>query len=70
MSSFRLRKVLEEKGMTQTELARLSGVSQVRISEISSGKASAVSLALLDKIAAALNVSVYDLIDAKPRRHK
>lgn len=69
-TSFRLKQVLEEKGMSQMELMRRTGVSQARISEIYSGKAKAVSLSVLDKFASALNVSVHALIEESPSKRR
>lgn len=66
-SKFRLADVLDERGLTQSDLARLSGVSLPRINEICLGKAKAVSLATLDQIAGALKISICDLIEERKR---
>lgn len=53
----RLTKVRQEKGLSQRELARRSGVSQPEISKIESGKMKAYP-AYERKLAAALGVKV------------
>lgn len=70
MSSFRLKQVLAEKGITQAELMRRSGVTRARINEICSGQAQSVSLSVLDKLASALNVSVHALIEESPSKRR
>lgn len=58
----KVKDVRTEKGFSQRQLARKSGVSLGHISELESGKANP-SLLTLDKLAAALNVEVFDLLD-------
>jgi predicted XRE-type DNA-binding protein len=43
---------LAESGMTQTEAAKVLGVTQVRVSDIKRGKINSFSLDLLDRLAA------------------
>ena len=57
----RLRKVRLEKGMTQTELSKKSGVSRCTINGIEKGHRLTVLTETLLKLARALGVSVSDL---------
>ncbi|MEC0183178.1 helix-turn-helix transcriptional regulator [Paenibacillus peoriae] len=52
----KLKEVLKEKGITQKQLEELSGVSQARISKLSSGDRQEVNLLMLEKIAHALDI--------------
>lgn len=61
---FCLREVRERIGMTQSDLAKASDVSQSHISEIESGKA-IPTVFVAKKLAAALGVSVDELIQEK-----
>lgn len=67
---FRLLEVLAELGVSQRELARLSGISLTIISRIANNKAKQVALATLDKLAAALGVEPGDLIVREPKKGK
>lgn len=57
-----LRKLREEKGLSQEKLARLSDVANNTIIKIESGKNQNPTLDTLKKISKALEVSVDDLI--------
>jgi len=57
-----LRKLREEKGLSQEKLARLADVANNTIIKIEVGKNQNPTLVTLKKIAKALNVSVDDLI--------
>lgn len=57
-----LRRLLSDRGLTQSELADKSGVSQGFVSKLCNGRAIASSLDLKN-IADALEVSSDDLID-------
>ncbi|ALP38271.1 XRE family transcriptional regulator [Paenibacillus sp. 28ISP30-2] len=52
----KLKQVLKEKGITQKQLEELSGVSQARISKLSSDDRQEVNLLMLEKIAHALEI--------------
>lgn len=69
-TAFRLSEILEKRGMTQSELARLSGVSHVTINRMCGNKTEGVTLSTLDRIAAALGVEPGELIvrEKKGRR--
>ena len=57
-----LRKLREEKGLSQEKLARLSDVANNTIIKIEGGKNQNPTLDTLKKISKALDVSVDDLI--------
>jgi len=57
-----LRKLREEKGLSQEKLARLSDVANNTIIKIEGGKNQNPTLDTLKKISKALEVSVDDLI--------
>ncbi|WP_197029333.1 helix-turn-helix domain-containing protein [Alicyclobacillus macrosporangiidus] len=61
----RLREARERAGLTQSELARLSGVSQSHISEIETNR-TAPTVFVAKKLARVLGVSVDDLIEEEP----
>jgi DNA-binding Xre family transcriptional regulator len=67
-TKFRLDKVLEQLGVSQSELARRSRVSLVTINRIHGNKTEGVSLSTLDKIAAALGVEPGELIVRETKR--
>ena len=69
-TTFRLSEILEAKGISQSELARLSRVSHVTINRMCGNKTEGVTLATLDKIASALGVEPGELIvrEKKSRR--
>lgn len=59
----RIKEILKEKGITQTELAGTLGISQVGLNKLINGNP---SLSSLERIATALNVSVKELFDDNP----
>lgn len=63
---FRLSEILEQVGMTQTELARRSGVSQVTVNGLARNRTSRVDLATLDALSAVLGCEPGDLIEREP----
>ncbi len=67
---FNLAELLRHRGMAQSELRRLSGVSQRTITRLYTNATAQVSLATLDKIATALKVEPGELIarEKKGRR--
>ncbi|MDY3513709.1 helix-turn-helix transcriptional regulator [Riemerella anatipestifer] len=54
----RIKEILKEKGITQTEFAGTLGISQVGLNKLINGNP---SLSSLEKIANALNIPVRDL---------
>ncbi|MGW9528905.1 helix-turn-helix domain-containing protein [Paenibacillus terrae] len=52
----KLKEILKAKGITQKQLEELSGVSQARISKLSSDDRQEVNLLMLEKIAHALEI--------------
>ena len=67
---FRLHELLEEHGLSQSELARRSGISFVTVNGIANNKTKQVSLATLDALCGALDVEPGELLerDAPKRR--
>ncbi|MGI6777514.1 MAG: helix-turn-helix domain-containing protein [Acetivibrionales bacterium] len=59
----RLRKLRNEKCMTQCQLAEKARVSQAYINELENGKKHNPSVSILGKLAKALGVATSDLID-------
>jgi len=57
-----LRKLREAKGLSQEKLARLADVANNTIIKIEAGKNTNPTLDTLQKIAKALDVSIYDLL--------
>lgn len=69
-TEFRLAEILAVCGMSQRELARLSGVSFVTVNAIHGNRTTRVDLATLDKLAAVLGVQPGELIVKAPKRRK
>lgn len=69
-SRFRLNEIVDERGIALRELARLSGVTYPTVSSIYHNRAKGVVLSTLDKLAEALGVSVFDLIQPAPSRKR
>jgi transcriptional regulator with XRE-family HTH domain len=69
---FRLAAILNRAGVTQTELARRTGLSFATINRLCTNATAQVSLETLDKIAIELDVPVGDLFetDRRPKRGK
>jgi transcriptional regulator with XRE-family HTH domain len=68
---FCLREILEARGISQSELARQSGVSFATINRLATNATRQVSLDTLDKIATTLGVDPGALIvREKSRRRK
>ena len=69
-ATFRLAELLERRGMTQAELARLSGVSLRTISRLARNETGQVSLETLDRLAEVLQVQPGELVarERKARR--
>jgi putative transcriptional regulator len=65
---FRLAELLEEKGMTQSELARRSGVSQVTVNAIANNRTTRVDLATLDALSLELGVNPGELLEREEPR--
>jgi len=57
-----LRKLREQKGLTQEKLARLADVSNNTVIKIEAGKNENLTLNTLKKLVQALDISVDDLI--------
>lgn len=53
----KLKEVLAERGMTQSELAKLSNLSETAVSTFVRGQGNSINKEHLSKIASALNIS-------------
>ncbi len=62
---YNLRKIRESKGMTQGELAEKSGISRITICRIENETQKDLLVGNLNKLAAALDCEVSDLICEK-----
>lgn len=58
---YRIKEVREEHGMSQTQLAEISGVSRATIWALETGKEKVTTTKTLNKLANALNVTVDEL---------
>ncbi|MGE0554685.1 MAG: helix-turn-helix domain-containing protein [Gemmatimonadales bacterium] len=67
---FRLAEVLDRLGVSQSELARRSGVSLRTVNRLCLNRTVQVSLETLDKLADALGVAPGDLIAKEAGRRK
>lgn len=67
MFVIKLKEFLKEKGISQAELVRLTGLSKSGVSQYLSGKTIPSKKAIL-KIAAALNISPDKLTESTPRK--
>ena len=57
-----MKKIRKEKGLTQEELATMSGVTQEYISEIENGEVEGLTLHRLDRIAKTLKICTAELL--------
>ena len=58
---YKIKEAREEKRLTQEELAEKSGVSRPTIVALESGKAEDVKISTLQKLAAAMDMTVQEL---------
>jgi putative transcriptional regulator len=65
---FRLQELLDAAGMSQSELARLSGVSVVTINAMANQRTTRVDLSTLDAISKRLGCEPGDLLERDPKR--
>jgi len=65
---FRLEEVLADREMSQTELARQSGVSLVTVNAMKQNRTKQVSLQTLDKICGVLKCEPGELLERKRGR--
>ena len=61
-----LGRLLDERGMTQTELAQRVGISVVNLSVLKNGRARAIRFSTLAAICAALDCQPGDLLSFHP----
>lgn len=62
MIAGKLKELRKQRNLTQHELSRLSGVSNVYISELEKNETKKPSLDIMQKLASALKVSLLDLV--------
>lgn len=62
MIKIRLKKLLADRGMTQSELASLTGIRPSTICDICNNTCSFLKLENIDKICSALGCGISDLI--------
>lgn len=67
---FRLQELLDAVGMSQSELARRSGVSLVTVNKISQNRSNQVSLKTLDALSKVLGCEPGDLLERERKRAK
>jgi putative transcriptional regulator len=63
---FRLQQLLDEREMSQSELARKSGVSFVTVNGMANNRTAQVSLKTLDALCSALGVPPGELLEREP----
>lgn len=63
MVRVKLKEILQEKHMSMSKLSRLSDISFSTISRIINDKDYSPTVATLERLAKALNISVYDLLE-------
>jgi putative transcriptional regulator len=59
---FRLREILDDRGISQVELVKLSGVAARTVARLCANSTGQVSLETLDRLAKALDVEPGDII--------
>lgn len=67
---FRLRELRDSKGWSQARLADEAGTRQATISDIETGRARRVEIALMERLAIALGVEPGELIVREPKRRR
>jgi transcriptional regulator with XRE-family HTH domain len=65
--SLRIQELREAKGLSQAQLARVSGVPQSTISRIEAGRTRALNLGHLERLAKALGVNAAVLVNHRER---
>ena len=63
---FRLRELLDEAGISQSEIARRAGVSFATVNRLCTNATSQVSLETLDRLAVVLDLEPGELIEREP----
>jgi putative transcriptional regulator len=67
---FRLRELLEDRGISQSELARQSGVSFVTINRMCANVTEGLTLKTLDALVRTLKVEPGEIFEAVPDKRK
>lgn len=63
MLEFKLKKILQTRGMTMSELSNRTGISRATLSSLSSGKTKGIQFSTLEKIAGALGLAQSNQLD-------
>ncbi|MCC3711701.1 DNA-binding Xre family transcriptional regulator [Staphylococcus hominis] len=63
MLNFKLKKILNEKGMSITDLHKKTGISRNSLTLLANGKSRGIQYDTLDKITTALNVNISELFE-------
>lgn len=69
-TKLRLADLLEERGMSQSEVARQAKLSFQAVNHLCSGRAKAISLDTLDRLCQVLGVTPAELLHFVPRRSR
>ena len=67
---FKLQELLDAVGMSQSELARRSGISIVTVNKIAQNRSNQVSLKTLDALSVVLKCKPGDLVEREKRPPK
>ena len=67
---FRLRELLADRGMTQTELQLRTGLAYSTVNDLFNDKPRRVELETLDVLCDVLNCSVSDILDRVPGKKR
>ncbi len=67
---FRLRELLEEAGISQSDAARQSGLSFATINRLCTNATRQVHLDVLEQLAKLLKIVPGDLLELEPKRRK
>lgn len=67
MITIRLKQLLEEKGMSQAELAKITGIRSMMISDLCNGKCTSIKFEQINRICNALLCDIGDLLKLSDR---
>jgi putative transcriptional regulator len=59
----------KQKNLRQTDLSKLTGISQKALSELETGKSKGVSFSTLAKLCDALDITIDQLFEVTPEQH-
>lgn len=67
---FRLRELIETKGLTQTDVQVKSGLAYSTVNEMANNRTRRVDLDTLDALCSALDCQIGDIVDYVPDRKR